>query len=160
MKKIFVLCLISLIPNVGSTTAMSEEKSRCLDKEATAKTYYAWKASFQQFLLTYRNLNEYDKLLVSRRALQKITNLTKTFASETRLRAPDAMIADTTRFLDDPQMGGLTPNAAIELMKTALIKFENSMDNMVFTAQSKYLNCDLVPSSRNSDHTAAPRKAE
>ncbi len=105
MKKIFLLCLISLIPNLGSTTAMSEEKSRCLGKEATARTYQAWKTDFHRFLSGYETSSEKDKFEISKGALRKITSLTKTFSLDTGVQAPEAMIADATRLLNDPNMG-------------------------------------------------------
>ncbi len=44
-------------------------------------------------------------------------------------------------------------------MKKALIKFEDSMDNMVYTAQINHPNCDLIPSTTGSNHPV-PRRAE
>ncbi len=139
----FVLGLILFLPNLGAASAMSPEKSKCFRLENSAKSYKAWKNDMQRFLTDYDSLNEKARFDVSQSALKKVVKLTKEFAKDSGLRAPDSLITQSEQLLSDVASGYTPPRAAMKVMKSGLIRFEDRMDDMIFRAQAKNPNCEI-----------------
>jgi hypothetical protein len=153
MKKIMLaLFLVSLAPTLVNASAMSEEKSRCYGKEIDAQSYRAWKADFHKFLSNYENLDPDARFTVSRGGLRKIIKLVSDFSGETSIKTPNALISDAQRLLRDLDNGDITPASATKIMKSGLIKFEDAMDDMVYRAQVRYPNCEIIPSQSSSSN--------
>ena len=97
----------------------------------------------QRFLRDYDSLNEKAQFEVSKSALKKIVELTKDFARDSGLRAPENLIEQSERLLIDVKAGYIPPRSAMKVMKSGFIHFEDKMDDMIFRAQAKNPNCEI-----------------
>lgn len=130
---------------MASASAMNPEKAKCYGKEISAERYNAWKKDFEKYLSDYDSLNESARFDVSRKALKKIVVLTNNFSSESGVRAPVKLVTQSEQLLADLDSGNISPSSAIKVMKSGLIHFEDSMDDMIFRAQAKNPNCKISP---------------
>lgn len=139
----FLFCLILLLPNLATASAMSPEKSKCFGLEMSAKSYTSWKNDLQRFLSDYDSLNEQAQFEISQSALKKAIKLTKDFASDSGLQAPHNLITQSEQLLNDLNTGYISPESAMNVMKSGLIHFEEKMDDMIFRAHAKNPNCEI-----------------
>jgi|GEM_PF-3437706 len=161
MRKLhYVLSLALLIPNLAAASAMSPEKSQCFDKEAIARQYKGWRAGYEKFVSESDSLSQKKRFNISLWALKKVSSISQDFANEVGMRAPREMIAQVAQLQSDIDARRIPEQAAMKVMTSALLKFEEKMDMMLLIAQANHQECDISDSpvhtnSLNSSDSSA-----